>query len=534
MARVVGAGTDGGHRRERSSAVPRPTARVLVCLVAALMAGLVVAGATGLLTGSPVGAADNGDGIRTYCAAGLVPATPSGRSNWVGGAVLDFTAGGAPCPDPVPSSATALLTLAAGDAAGPWSLTTLGWHYLLLVSLVAALAAWAATAAGLVRALVLVPVVLPLASSDFSRFFLSTYGEPAGLLGAVTLCAGAAALMVTRRGQRGARWTALLVVSAGGIVAATAKTAYAPLLLLAVGVCAVTAVTVSSRRRWLDRVPGPVVAAAALLVSVAPLSAALDWQSRGYPAVNTHNVVFTLVLTEVGPGAAAPLGLPDDAAAYAGRAYYPDGPAGVPGAELIAADPDAVRNGAWTQLLMHPGALARAVGTALQATQGRELTYLRSAPWTSQTPLPRPDPPVGEQGATADGLNGWLDGMPLPWWPTLLVVLGIAAGAAAGLARSACVRGLLRLSAVAATGALGLAVVAVLGDGYFEIAKHVWLAAYLLDVTTVALAGGVVLLVGAHARAVTGNRSERGRMGGERGSLRRAGVPAVDGGPTGG
>jgi hypothetical protein len=302
------------------------------------------------------------------------------------------------------------------------------------------------------------------------------------------------------------------VISAGGIVAATAKTAYAPLLLLAVGVCAVTAVTVSSRRRWLDRVPGPVVAAAALLVSVAPLSAALDWQSRGYPAVNTHNVVFTLVLTEVGPGAAAPLGLPDDAAAYAGRAYYPDGPAGVPGAELIAADPDAVRNGAWTQLLMHPGALARAVGTALQATQGRELTYLRSAPWTSQTPLPRPDPPVGEQGATADGLNGWLDGMPLPW----------------------CVRGLLRLSAVAATGALGLAVVAVLGDGYFEIAKHVWLAAYLLDVTTVALAGGVVLLVGAHARAVTGNRSERGRMGGERGSLRRAGVPAVDGGPTGG
>jgi len=40
--------------------------------------------------------------------------------------------------------------------------------------------------------------------------------------------------------------------------------------------------------------------------------------------------------------------------------------------------------------------------------------------------------------------------------------------------------------------------VAVLGDGYFEVAKHVWLAAYLLEVTLVGLAG-VVLSVGADA-----------------------------------
>jgi len=37
--------------------------------------------------------------------------------------------------------------------------------------------------------------------------------------------------------------------------------------------------------------------------------------------------------------------------------------------------------------------------------------------------------------------------------------------------------------------------VAVLGDGYFEIAKHVWLAAYLLVVCAVAvvLAGAVAV-----------------------------------------
>jgi hypothetical protein len=32
-------------------------------------------------------------------------------------------------------------------------------------------------------------------------------------------------------------------------------------------------------------------------------------------------------------------------------------------------------------------------------------------------------------------------------------------------------------------------VLAVVGDGYYEIAKHVWLSAYLLDVTGAALLG---------------------------------------------
>ena len=39
--------------------------------------------------------------------------------------------------------------------------------------------------------------------------------------------------------------------------------------------------------------------------------------------------------------------------------------------------------------------------------------------------------------------------------------------------------------------AIGLAIVA-LADGYFELAKHVWLASYLVDVTAWALLGAVV------------------------------------------
>jgi hypothetical protein len=45
---------------------------------------------------------------------------------------------------------------------------------------------------------------------------------------------------------------------------------------------------------------------------------------------------------------------------------------------------------------------------------------------------------------------------------------------------------------LATTSALGIAVMAVVGDGYFEIAKHVWLAAYLLDVAALSLCVMVV------------------------------------------
>jgi hypothetical protein len=44
---------------------------------------------------------------------------------------------------------------------------------------------------------------------------------------------------------------------------------------------------------------------------------------------------------------------------------------------------------------------------------------------------------------------------------------------------------------LAAVTALGLVAVAVLGDGYFEVFKHVWLAAYLLLVGGLCLLGAV-------------------------------------------
>ncbi len=427
----------------------------------------------------------------------------------MGGVVLDFTSGAAPCADPAPSSAGVLLGAAVGGSAGPWSLTRLGWLYLLAVAAVTALGVWAATAAGVGRALLVVPALVPLAGPDFSRFFLSTYGEPAGLLGTYALCVGAAAITGTGPSHRAARGAALLLVAGGGLLAATAKTAYAPVMLVAVLVCAATAVTTRGGRRWSRHVIGPAVAVAVVGAAVLPVGAAQQWQARNYAGVNTHNLVYTLLLPEVGPEAAAMVGLPPAASSGAGRSYYPDGPAGVPGADVVAADPDGIRTAAWKTLATHPAALLRAVGVALQSTQGRDLDYLPRERWTEDTPRPTAVAPVGEQGATAGNLRGWLGGMRLPWWPSLLTALGIAAGLASVRIRPEGARALARTAGLAASTALGVAAVAVLGDGYFEVAKHTWLAAYLLDVTALSLAGAVLAGVPTLARRTGAWRTGR-------------------------
>jgi hypothetical protein len=466
---------------------PRLARRLLVSVAAGLCCLLGVIAVTGLW-GEPVGAGDNGDGSRLYCGAGLVARTPDQLANWKGGVVLDFGRSTA-CPDPVPSSALPILRAAAHGATDSWSLIRLGWTYALLAAATTAVAAWAATAGGLHRVLVLLPPVLPLLQTDFARFFVSTFSEPAGLLGALALLCGVGVVVATGRSHRVERLVGLALVAGGGLVAGTAKLGYAPLLGVAALLCAVTAVRL--RRQWRrrsDRVVGPVVAVVVLLAAAGPVATALSWQATAYGPVNQHNLVYTVVLPEV-EGSAAALGLPEAAAQHAGNAFYPNGTAGVAGAEVIAADPTAARNRAWRVLLEHPFDLVRVVGVGLQATQGRSLDYLPSQPYTADTVAPVLGTSVGAQGAEAAKLRGWLDAMAHPWWPSLVAVLGVAAGLLGLRWRSPLGAAFGRTAGVAAVSAVGLAVLAVLGDGYFEVAKHVWLAAFLLDVTLLALVG---------------------------------------------
>lgn len=493
-------------------------ARWTAALLAGVLSALVVVASVGLL-GTPDGAADNGDGSRLYCGAGLTPLTPGSRSNWMGGVVLGFATGAAACPDPIVSSALPVLRLATVGSGSTFSLRRLGLLYALGVGIVTAGAAWVLGARA--RLLVLLPALVPLAGLTFSRFFVSTFSEPAALLGTYALCLGAAVIAVTGRDERAARVTGLVLVADGGLFAATAKASCLPLLAAAVVVCVAT--TVGGRA---GRGAGLVAAALLVAMAVAPVAAVEQWQDRRAAFVNVHNLVFTVVLPEVGADALAPLELPAAALPFGGRSYFPYGPAGVPGAPVIAADPSGTRLAAYRVLAAHPTAVAGAVGLGLEATLGASLRYLPATPWTASTTPAVLGATVGEQGAYGAQLHAWLDGLAVPWLPGLVAVLGVGLGIVAGRHDDPLVRGLARLAALAAVSAVGLVVTAVFGDGFFEIAKHVWLAAYLLEVTGAALVL-TAIVVGGHRLT----RAGRDRPAGERSRTR----PARQAGPvTGG
>lgn len=464
-------------------------AAVAVAVAAACVRG--IAAATGLHTGQPVGAADNSDGFRLYRGVGLVPNTADGCSDWRGGVVVHFVRA-APGHDPIPSAALNILRATSRGYSERWSLARLGWAYALLAGGVAGAAAWAVSAAELASPLVLLPVLAPLANRDFARFFVSTYSEPAGLVGAVALLSGTAALTLTRPGQRAELAVGLALTGGGGLLAVTSKNAFAPLLLVAATVCAAT------RTR-----SGQATAALIVAAAVGPVVTAQRWQNRNYHAVNVHNLVFTLLIPEFGAGAAVAVGLPAAAAAYSGHGSsdargVPLDPDLIPGwHSAIGTNPGRARNAAHRHLARHPGTLARVVGVALQATLGSDLDYLHEHPLPPGVDRPRTVTPSGSMGHDQDDLHAWLDGLPAPWRPSLLAASGITAGLTAILwpPRSDLARTLALVAGAGAAGATGVAALAVAGDGYYEVAKHVWLSAYLLDVTAGALAGAAAAWV---------------------------------------
>jgi hypothetical protein len=242
------------------------------------------------------------------------------------------------------------------------------------------------------------------------------------------------------------------------------------------------------RRRWV----GLAAAGALALVAFAPVVAGVHWQQRHFAAINAHNLVYTAVLPDVGAAALGPLGLPPAALAAAGRAYYPDGVRGVPGAEVVAADPAGARRAAYEVLLAHPGAAVGAVGRGLTATLGADLSYLPSAPVTAASVPPVLGTTVGPQGADRAQMLAWLDGLTLPWLPATVVAAGLLAGVLT--VRRPDPVGAPRERPFGAVSAVGLVAAAVLGDGYFEIAKHTWLAAYLVAVTATSVVLGLAVV----------------------------------------
>ncbi|WP_328308794.1 glycan biosynthesis hexose transferase WsfD [Actinomycetospora sp. NBC_00405] len=469
------------------------TRRIALSLGAGVAAASLVVLTLGLPTGRTFGVEDNGDGFRLFCGLGMVPRTVDRIAAWKGGVVTDFAVVASPtCGMSTPSSAALVLRAAMLGGDGSVALSTVAWWYAALVGLVVASAAWAASASGPGRAAVLLVPVAPLALPAFTRFFVSTYGEPAGLLGALAVACGVAALLVTRPEQRAARTVALTLTALGGAVAATAKVGYLPVLVAAVVACAV--VTVGRRRRL-----GPVIALVTVLAVAVPVGAAVQFQDQVYGGANVHDVVFTLALPELGPDGPAALGLPPEAADVAGDGFF-NGPP-LPTADwwvrAIGEDADATRAAAHGALIRHPDALLRGLGAGLQATTRADLPYLAAGPGDPARPTGLGGD-AGWSGSRGPALREVLDDTPWPaWLPTALVLLAAAAAGTSVLWRRrepAAARWCLAAGLAAVT-ALGLVAAAVLGDGYFEVFKHVWLAAYLLVLSGLGLlgAGGAVV-----------------------------------------
>ena len=487
---------------------------VLAVLVAVLVAGGMVV-RLGLVGDDGIGAADNADGARLFCVAELVPVAPDDRAAWRDAVVTEFRTGGEPCPPEAPATSAGLVlsvavatgalldtSPAAPDGTHRFSLEWLAALYLGLIALGAGVAAYAVSARrpALRLLTVLVPPLAPLLLVPWwSRFLVSTYAEPAGLVGTVWVALGLLAVAVTRPADRGGRYAALALLAAGGALAATAKPGYLAVGALAFVAAALVAVGTAPRRR---RIAGLATAAVVLAVSALPVLSGLRAQDDYYEVVNAHNFAFTAVLPESGPAATAALGLRPEAWERAGEGFFFTSGAGVPGwRETVAERPAELRAAAYRWVATHPRVLARLVQRGMVATMRPQMPYLLSATVAPGDVVG--DAPV-EFHADAPPFMGpffaYLDEVDAPWLPAGLVavsVLGAAAtlvprrrGDPTGWSRVA-VR-LTRVAAALAVAGTGVVVIAVLGDGYYELIKHVWLGSYAFVVTAGVLAAALV------------------------------------------
>ena len=494
----------------------------------------------GLLGGPLVGVGDNGDGYRLFCTAGIRPDVPGLDAAWRGVVVTRFTTGYPACDAPWTSAGAILRAAVGGGSDGGaanggapiFSLAALGWVFVVLAALGAGAAAAALAATAPRRAVLVALPVLPLVVVGWwSRFDVSTYAEPAGLLGTAWVLLGLVVVAATGPTARGPRATALALLALGGLVAATAKPGFVPVGAAAALVAATVTLRSAPTRSTRPRPPrphrlparaagplvaGPLVAVAVLALAAPPVVGALRAQDEGYAAINVHNLLFTALAVERGPGVLTAVGLPPAAAAEIGESFYWAGARNVPAWGAAIGDrPLAARAQARALLRDDPGLLATMVGRGLTATMRPALDYLPSAPRGTvpernerRTVYPDAGPLTGLQLAD-------LDAIAFGWLPAALAGAALLAGAVSFLprrrrppGRSAAI-GLVRAAAVAAALAVAVVALAVIGDGYYELTKHVWLASYLL--VEVALLGLAALLVGPAGHRVISRVGRRGR-----------------------
>ncbi|MGX7826305.1 glycan biosynthesis hexose transferase WsfD [Actinokineospora sp. 24-640] len=327
----------------------------------AVLAGVLgaVLMAVRLLAGTPVGMADNGDGIRLLCQLGATadgPPPGSERFDFVH-FIFPALSPEAACAG-YPSSQLLQLRLTAWvhDLLGRPGVIDMRLVILqdcLLVGLAIGTAVWLLRGARWwARAVVPAALFLVLADATFAGYAASPFGEPAAFIGLVTVALAGVAVVSGRH-----RRTAFLIATAGAALAVGAKVG---MITLAVPF----ALFLGSRRlplgRWRSGVASFVLAA----VGVAAVGGAVAWVSGaepgGFERINVANEITQAIMpaSEDPVEVAVDLGLPASFARFSGQGWWSKQPIhSAP--EWPSVSKLMTRDHLARYLLDHPGVTAR-------------------------------------------------------------------------------------------------------------------------------------------------------------------------------
>ncbi|MBW3574867.1 MAG: hypothetical protein KY450_08380 [Actinobacteria bacterium] len=479
---VTSAGPDRGQgrpgpRRGLSEAVVATGLGVLFALAAGLQ----------LFWGQDVGLADNGDGFRLMCHFGLLK-TVDVIANPL---VLQYA--------PVPYGCAPELAylssqewlvrpalwayrLRYGADAG-FDLRVLGLVHSALFGLL--LAAFYLALPGRRRARVLTTVLagVLLADITFVTYFVSPFSEPATFLGLLAVVA--AATWYVR--ARGALWVPLVVLVGATVFVVLAKSQTFVFAVLVAPVLLSRTVDVGALSgRWRGRV----IPAAACVVLLATAGGNLAQQPPFFAEVNNHNLVFRTLLVDAPDPAAVlrSLGVPEDLVRYRGTGYFDAAAAGKAEDSQYQEFQRVVgRRELITYLATHPRHWFPLLRAGIQAVAELRTPYLSNYPAPSGDQLLAPRPNPSERLLGAFGGAGWL---------VLLVVwvAAIISGAVVLYRRSSATDAKALGAACYLLGATASSqvVIAVVGDGYYELVKHTVLAGYATALLLAVAAGALV------------------------------------------
>jgi hypothetical protein len=459
----------------RTSRAPTLSALVFVALVVLTL---------GLASRSPIGIMDNFDGWRSFDAAGLVPAEPDGQSAGKGYVVTRFSkqdtqryvegrdAGllGTYYPN---FTTFSLLAIREGVPGTIVDLRLLALIWALTAAIVLYFSWTEASKANVIIGFLI------LSLSPFSRFFVSTYADHAALIGLVGLLT---CLPLVARRHKNPSVAGYLVCLLSAVLVAGSKAAYFPIVLIAVVVTLVGFFRNFLKFRVLARVALCCVTALSVICSMRLVQANLSSQDRkNSQYVNDHNFVMTVAGPSFGVDWLESRGVDSSLAAESlGEAFWPRSVEWqqFPSWFETIGDPK-WSNRIRIEFVRRPVSWMPVLNKAVRSTSDPFLRYLPKQSWSSEIPPANTWPQRGISRA-GEAITQFLV------WPLKLGVIWPLALGAFGLIHAVRKTRLSReVESVSPLGSmgvfagvigLGLCFAAVVGDGYYELEKHVHIA----------------------------------------------------------